>query len=136
MTQWAKTNLGDRVPLDVRVNELELSVRPACALHNEGIETLRELVTKTEAELMRIPNFGRKSLREVVEALADFDLRLNDAAPINPNKAGSKALDKLSEEMADALLHARAAKEVYTEAVAKVQRIAKRLIHVSLEEDL
>lgn len=136
MTQWAKTNLGDRDPLDVRVDELELNVRPANALRNEGIETLRELVTKTEAELMRIPNFGRKSLQEIIEALADFDLRLNGAAPINPNKAGSRALDKLSEEMTHAMARVRAAKVAYAEAVLDVQRVAKRLIHVSLEEDL
>ena len=136
MVQIAKLNLGDRDPLDVRVNELELSVRPANALYNEGIETLRELVAKHDYELLRIPNFGRKSLKEVEEALADFGLSLNSKPDTTRTKSGNQALDKLSEQMADALLNARAAREVYTEAVAKVQRIAKQLIHVSLDEDL
>lgn len=133
MVQAIKFKLGNRDPLDIRIDELELSVRSENALKNEGVETLRELVTKPEYELLRIPNFGRKSLEEVEAALAEFGLRLNSSA--DP-KVETPAFDDLAGEMADALLNARAAREVYAKAVAKVQSIAKQLIHVSLEEDL
>lgn len=125
MTQWAKTNLGDRDPLDVRVNELELNVRPANALHNEGIETLRELVTKTEAELMRIPNFGRKSLHEIKEMLGEFGLELRKTTFLN-----------IEEEMTYAMARVRAAKVAYAEAVLNVQRVAKRMVDEDLEDTL
>lgn len=138
MVQIAKLNLGDRDPLDIRIDELELelSIRAYNCLKNEGIETLRELVTKTEAELLRTPNFGRVSLKEIVDMLAEFGLSLSGKPSVTRTKSGNQPLDKLSEQMADALLNARAAKEVYTEAVAKVQRIAKQLIDVSMDEDL
>lgn len=136
MVQAIKFKLGNRDPLDIRLNELDLSVRSENALKNEGIETLRELVAKHDYELLRISNFGRKSLKEVEEALADFGLSLSGKPSVTRTKSGNQALDKLSEQMADALLNARAAKEVYTEAVAKVQRIAKKLIDVSMDEDL
>lgn len=133
MTQKIKFKLGNRDPLDIRIDELDLSIRAYNCLKNRGIKTLRELVTKTEAELLRTSNFGRASLKEVVDMLAEFGLRLNSSA--DP-KVETPAFDDLAGEMADALLNARAAREVYAKAVAKVQSIAKQLIHVSLEEDL
>lgn len=136
MVQAIKFKLGNRDPLDIRIDELELSIRAYNCLKNEGIETLRELVAKTELELIRTPNFGRVSLKEVVDMLAEFGLSLSGKPAITRTKSGNQPLDKLSEQMADALLNARAAKEVYTEAVAKVQRIAKQLIDVSMDEDL
>ena len=62
--------------LNTSVDELELSVRSQNVLKNEGIKTLGELVRWSEARLLRHPNFGRKSLREVNEELARFNLRL------------------------------------------------------------
>lgn len=136
MVQVIKFKLGKRDPLDIRLDELELSIRAYNCLKNEGIETLRELVVKTELDLIRTPNFGRVSLKEVVDMLAEFGLSLSGKPDVTRTKPGNQPLDKLSEQMADALLNARAAKEVYTEAVAKVQRIAKQLIDVSMDEDL
>lgn len=54
------------------IDELELSVRGHRCLVNEYIETVGDLVNKSDAELLRIPNFGRKSLREIHEALDRF----------------------------------------------------------------
>ena len=51
------------------VDELELSVRSMNCLKNDNIIYVEELVQKTESELLRTPNFGRKSLNELTEAL-------------------------------------------------------------------
>ncbi len=55
--------------LDTNVEELELSVRSANCLKNAGIRTLRELVQKTEKDMLETKNFGRKSLNEIKEIL-------------------------------------------------------------------
>jgi DNA-directed RNA polymerase subunit alpha len=59
-----------------RVDELELSVRSQNCLQNAGIEYIYQLVEKTEAEMLKTKNFGRKSLNEIKEILADLDLSL------------------------------------------------------------
>jgi DNA-directed RNA polymerase subunit alpha len=62
--------------LDKSVEELELSVRSYNCLKNANIRTLRELVTKTEAEMLKTKNFGRKSLNEIKEILTGMGLSL------------------------------------------------------------
>lgn len=59
-----------------RIDELELSVRSANCLKNDGINYVGELVQKSEAEMLRTPNFGRKSLNEIKELLARSNLHL------------------------------------------------------------
>ena len=59
-----------------RVDELELSVRSANCLQNAGIEYIWQLVEKTEAEMLKTKNFGRKSLNEIKEILAEMGLSL------------------------------------------------------------
>lgn len=59
-----------------RVDELELSVRSANCLQNAGIEYIYQLVQKTEAEMLKTKNFGRKSLNEIKEILAELELAL------------------------------------------------------------
>jgi DNA-directed RNA polymerase subunit alpha len=59
-----------------RVDELELSVRSANCLKNDNIVYIGDLIQKTEAEMLRTPNFGRKSLNEIKEVLAQMGLRL------------------------------------------------------------
>ena len=59
-----------------RVEELELSVRSANCLKNDNIVYIGDLVQKTEAEMLRTPNFGRKSLNEIKEVLAQMGLHL------------------------------------------------------------
>ncbi|MGH9255182.1 MAG: DNA-directed RNA polymerase subunit alpha C-terminal domain-containing protein, partial [Vicinamibacterales bacterium] len=67
------------------VEELELSVRSYNCLKNANIRTIRELVQKTEAEMLRTKNFGRKSLNEIKEILHGMGLslgmRLDQPAP-------------------------------------------------------
>ncbi len=58
------------------IHELEFSVRVYNALSQEKIETIGDLVTFTEQELLRLPNFGRLSLKEVNRALAGIGLKL------------------------------------------------------------
>jgi len=62
--------------LDKSVEELELSVRSYNCLKNANIRTIRELVQKTEAEMLKTKNFGRKSLNEIKEILASMGLSL------------------------------------------------------------
>ena len=62
--------------LDKSVEELELSVRSYNCLKNANIQTLRELVQKTEPEMLRTKNFGRKSLNEIKEILLSLGLNL------------------------------------------------------------
>ena len=74
---------GEAVPtvvsnehLDKSVEELELSVRSYNCLKNANIQTIRELVQKTEPEMLRTKNFGRKSLNEIKEILQSMGLGL------------------------------------------------------------
>jgi DNA-directed RNA polymerase subunit alpha len=59
-----------------KVDELELSVRSANCLKNDNIVYIGDLVQKSEAEMLRTPNFGRKSLNEIKEVLAQMGLHL------------------------------------------------------------
>jgi DNA-directed RNA polymerase subunit alpha len=59
-----------------KVDELELSVRSANCLKNDNIVYIGDLVQKTEAEMLRTPNFGRKSLNEIKEVLSQMGLHL------------------------------------------------------------
>jgi DNA-directed RNA polymerase subunit alpha len=58
------------------VDELELSVRSANCLQNANIKTIGDLVQKTEAEMLKTKNFGRKSLKEIKEILSEMGLSL------------------------------------------------------------
>jgi DNA-directed RNA polymerase subunit alpha len=77
-------SVGDDRPADAQVNdnlykpvaELDLSVRSANCLQNAGIEFIWQLVEKTEPEMLKTKNFGRKSLNEIKEILADMGLSL------------------------------------------------------------
>jgi DNA-directed RNA polymerase subunit alpha len=62
--------------LDRSVDELDLSVRSGNCLQNSNIHYIGELVQKTEAEMLKTKNFGRKSLKEIKEILAEMNLSL------------------------------------------------------------
>ena len=64
-----------------KVDELELSVRSANCLKNDNIVYIGDLVQKTEGEMLRTPNFGRKSLNEIKEVLATMGLHLGMEIP-------------------------------------------------------
>ena len=64
-----------------KVEELELSVRSANCLKNDNIVYIGDLVQKSESEMLRTPNFGRKSLNEIKEVLTNMGLNLGQIIP-------------------------------------------------------
>ena len=64
-----------------KVDELELSVRSANCLKNDNIIYIGDLVQKTETDMLRTPNFGRKSLNEIKEVLGQMGLHLGMEIP-------------------------------------------------------
>ncbi len=62
--------------LNMSVNEIELSVRAANCLNNANIATVGELAQKTEADMLKYRNFGKKSLTEIKEKLVSLGLSL------------------------------------------------------------
>lgn len=89
--------------LNRRVDELELSVRSANCLANANIRYIGELVQKTEAEILRTKNFGRKSLNEIKEILAEMGLSLGMKLEgwTHPDQIAALAQPKEAEESKD-----------------------------------
>jgi DNA-directed RNA polymerase subunit alpha len=77
----AKPELPFNPALLKKVDELELSVRSANCLKNDNIVYIGDLIQKTEAEMLRTPNFGRKSLNEIKEVLSSMGLHLGMDVP-------------------------------------------------------
>ncbi len=76
------------------VNELELSVRAANCLKNANIKTIADLVQKTEMEMLKTKNFGKKSLNEIKEILAEMGLSLGvklDSLPAGQSQTKSES---------------------------------------------
>ena len=63
---------------DILIEELELGVRSYNCLKRAGIQTVGDLISKSEGELNAIPNFGKKSIDEVIETLHARGLNLRD----------------------------------------------------------
>ena len=82
-----------------KVDELELSVRSANCLKNDNIIYIGDLVGKTEAEMLRTPNFGRKSLNEIKEVLSSMGLRLGMEIPGWPPENIEEVAKKLEQEI-------------------------------------
>ncbi len=80
-----------------KVDELELSVRSANCLKNDNIIYIGDLVQKTEAEMLRTPNFGRKSLNEIKEVLAQMGLHLGMEIPNWPPENIEELAKRLEE---------------------------------------
>lgn len=81
-----------------KVDELELSVRSANCLKNDNIVYIGDLIQKTEAEMLRTPNFGRKSLNEIKEVLAQMGLKLGMDVPGWPPENIEDMAKKLEQE--------------------------------------
>jgi len=77
----SKPDLAFNPVLLKKVDELELSVRSANCLKNDNIVYIGDLIQKTEAEMLRTPNFGRKSLNEIKAVLAEMGLHLGMEVP-------------------------------------------------------
>jgi len=91
--------LGINKNLLMKVDELELSVRSANCLKNDNIIYIGDLVQKTEAEMLRTPNFGRKSLNEIKEVLSSMGLRLGMDIPGWPPENIEEMAKKLEQEL-------------------------------------
>ena len=76
------------------VNELELSVRSANCLKNANIKTIADLVQKSEPEMLKTKNFGRKSLNEIKEILSEMGLGFRMKIDTEKLKAYEKSLHK------------------------------------------
>ena len=81
-----------------KVDELELSVRSANCLKNDNIIYIGDLVQKSESEMLRTPNFGRKSLNEIKEVLQAMGLHLGMAIPGWPPENIEEMAKKLEQE--------------------------------------
>lgn len=77
----SKPDLAFNPALLKKVDELELSVRSANCLKNDNIVYIGDLIQKTESEMLRTPNFGRKSLNEIKEVLSQMGLHLGMEVP-------------------------------------------------------
>jgi len=80
-----------------KVDELELSVRSANCLKNDNIIYIGDLVQKSEADMLRTPNFGRKSLNEIKEVLSHMGLHLGMEIPNWPPENIEDMAKKLEE---------------------------------------
>jgi len=80
-----------------KVDELELSVRSANCLKNDNIVYIGDLVLKTEYEMLRTPNFGRKSLNEIKEVLKGMNLELGMDIPAWPPENVEELARRLDE---------------------------------------
>ena len=80
-----------------KVDELELSVRSANCLKNDNIVYIGDLIRKTEAEMLRTPNFGRKSLNEIKEVLVQMGLHLGMEIPDWPPENIEEMAKRLEE---------------------------------------
>ena len=74
--EQSEENAALKKLLNMSVNEIELSVRAANCLNNANITTVGQLATKTEAEMLKYRNFGKKSLNEIKEKLVELGLGL------------------------------------------------------------
>ncbi len=81
-----------------KVDELELSVRSANCLKNDNIVYIGDLIQKTEAEMLRTPNFGRKSLNEIKEVLSQLGLHLGVEVPDWPPENIEEMARKLEDQ--------------------------------------
>ncbi len=74
--EQSEENAALKKLLNMSVNEIELSVRAANCLNNANITTVGQLATKTEAEMLKYRNFGKKSLNEIKDKLVELGLGL------------------------------------------------------------
>lgn len=73
-----KDDTGKEKTLEMTIEELDLSVRSFNCLKRAGINTVEDLITRSEDDMMKVRNLGRKSLEEVIEKLHSLGFRLSD----------------------------------------------------------
>ncbi len=101
MSDAADRQVGEELPFDRnllrKVDELELSVRSANCLKNENITYIGDLVMRSENDMLRTPNFGRKSLNEIKEVLETMGLHFGMAVPEWPPEDVEGLIKRLDE---------------------------------------
>lgn len=110
-------------PSTIPISHLEFSVRTTNCFFNAGFKTIGDIVSKSEQELMKLPNFGRRSLNEVRAVLGTFNLSLREGPVLT-----------LEQQMQSALIRARAAKHSYENAMADVRRVAQQMVESPITE--
>lgn len=93
----------EKLPFDInllrRVDDLELSVRSQNCLKNDNITYIGDLVVKTESEMLKTPNFGRKSLNEIKELLVSMNLKFGMEIETWPPENVEELLKKYEEQL-------------------------------------
>src|SRR6202034_2273877 len=97
VAEETKPDLAFNPVLLKKVDELELSVRSANCLKNDNIVYIGDLVQKSEGEMLRTPNFGRKSLNEIKEVLEQMGLSLGMQIPNWPPENIEELAKRLEE---------------------------------------
>lgn len=125
----APTSIPLSVHLFRSIEQLELSVRTFNCLKNEGIRVIGEFAQKDEADLLRIPNFGRKSLNELKEILAQIGLQFGCPLPDYPTKdleLLSLRAGKLMERVDELELSVRSANCLKNEGIIYIGELVQR----------
>jgi DNA-directed RNA polymerase subunit alpha len=97
MVTYADQPIEPQAP-EVRIEELDFSVRTKNCLDRENIQTIGDLVKRTEEDLLGVRNFGQKSLNEVKEKLTQFGLSLAPSAGEKSGRGRRKKADEQSED--------------------------------------
>tara|TARA_R110000764_G_C10714006_1_gene347083 strand:+ start:44 stop:478 length:435 start_codon:yes stop_codon:yes gene_type:complete len=87
--------------LNRSIDDLELPIRVFNSLKNNGINTIEDIVIRTDSELLRLPNFGRKSLNEIREVLTSMSLKLGDKKKTSENEEKPDLLRTLKFDIVD-----------------------------------
>ena len=109
----------NRDNLDRKIQELELSIRVMNALIQNDIKTVGDLVQTAPTQLLRIPNFGRKSLNEVKEVLGSISLELGMNIDVQPKEQQPTVFDNLNREIV------RSAMEAFTKTYNSIMDLNK-----------
>ena len=109
----------NRDNLDRKIQELELSIRVMNALIQNDIKTVGDLVQTAPTQLLRIPNFGRKSLNEIKEVLGSMSLELGMNIDAQPKEEQPTVFDNLNREIV------RSAMEAFTKTYNSIMDLNK-----------
>ena len=113
--------------LDRKVDELELSIRVMSALKTNGINTIEDIVIRTDSELLRLPNFGRKSLNEIKEVLSGMDLKMGETN----GKAKTNGEAETNDEAEKPI---KFFKEFNYEVIDKIKKVALASLNYIIEK--
>ena len=105
--------------LDRKIQELELSIRVMNALIQNDIKTVGDLVQIAPSQLLRLPNFGRKSLNEIREVLNNMSLELGMNIDTQPKEQQPTVFDDLNREIV------RSAMEAFTKTYNSIMDLNK-----------